>query len=70
MQLTLAPEETRLLLHHLTQRIEHMDAELVHTDKRELQHSLAHELQKLKALKERIRSSADASPEQPTPDMV
>jgi len=58
MHLTLTPEETRLLVNHLTQRIEHMDAELVHTDRRDLQRSLANELQALRALTERIRSSA------------
>ena len=70
MHLTLTPEETRLLVSHLTQRIEHMDAELVHTDRRDLQRSLASELQALRALTERIRSGA-ASPEaEPPPDII
>jgi hypothetical protein len=42
-QLTLTPEESALLIHHLTQRIEHLDAELVHTDRRDLQRALADE---------------------------
>jgi hypothetical protein len=66
MHLTLTPEETRLLVNHLAQRIEHMDAELVHTDRRDLQRSLANELQALRAPTERIRSSA-ASPEAERP---
>jgi hypothetical protein len=70
MHLTLTPEETRLLLHHLTQRIEHMDAELVHTDKRELQRSLAHELQALRALTERIRSGVANDGKDEIPDIV
>jgi hypothetical protein len=57
MQLTLTTEETRLLLDQLAKRIEHMDAELVHTDKHELQHALATELKQLRALAERIRKS-------------
>jgi 5-bromo-4-chloroindolyl phosphate hydrolysis protein len=57
MQLTLTAEETRLLLDNLGKRIEHMDAELIHTDKHELQHALAVELQQLRALADRIRKS-------------
>jgi hypothetical protein len=45
-----------LLLRHLTQRIEQIDNELVHTDRRALQHSIAHEVQELRALTDRIRS--------------
>ena len=58
MHLTLSPEESRLLIRHLTQRIEHLDSELVHTDKRELQRALAEELRALSALTDRIRSGA------------
>lgn len=70
MHLTLTPEETRLLVRHLSERIAYMDAELVHTDKRELQRSLVHELQALRALTDRIRSGAVADGEEPVPDMV
>ena len=63
MQLSLTPEETRLLLRHLAQRIEHMDAELVHTDKRALQRSLASEVNALRALTDRIGSRVE--PEAP-----
>jgi hypothetical protein len=58
MHLMLTPEESRLLIRNLTHRIEHLDSELVHTDKRELQRALAQELQALSALTDRIRSSA------------
>jgi hypothetical protein len=70
MHLTLTPEETRLLLHHLAERIAYMDAELVHTDKRELQRSLTRDLQGLRALTDRIRSGAAAGGEAPGPDIV
>jgi hypothetical protein len=56
MQLTLTPHETTLLVQQLTQHIAHVDEELVHTDKRELQRDIAHELDELRALLERIRS--------------
>jgi hypothetical protein len=60
MQLTLSPEESRQLLRHLTQRVEQMQAELVHTDQREFRHELVEELQSLQALTEKIRY-ADAA---------
>lgn len=68
MHLTLTPEETRLLLRHLTERIEHIDNELVHTDKRELQHSIARDAQELRALVDRIRSVSDGA--ETRPDIV
>ena len=40
MHLDLSTEEARLLVHQLSRRLEDLDAELVHTDKRELQRSL------------------------------
>ncbi len=57
MHLTLTRDEGRLLLRHLTQHIEHLDDELVHTDKRELQRSLADELDELRSLATRLRSA-------------
>lgn len=62
MHLTLTPEETKVLLHHLAARIEYMDAELVHTDKHDLQRALAGELQTLRSLTDRIRSGAARGP--------
>lgn len=58
MQLTLTPDEARLLLSHLAQRIQSLDDELVHTDKRDLQRSLAQDVKALQALTDRIRSQA------------
>jgi hypothetical protein len=60
MYLSLTPEETRLLIHHLTQQVDHMDTELIHTDKRELQRALAKEVEALRTLTDRICSTADA----------
>lgn len=70
MHLSLTPEETRLLIHHLTQRVDFMDKELVHTDKRELQRSLSQELQALRTLTDRICSSASESEEEGALDVV
>ena len=63
MQITFTSEETRLLIGHLNKQIEHMDDELVHTDKRELQRSLAAELEALRALAERIDAGASLADE-------
>jgi len=70
MQLTLTPEESSLLIRHLTQQIEHLDSELVHTDKRDLQRDLARELQALRTLTDRIRSSVPPLREGPLLDVV
>ena len=61
MQLTLTPEETQLLVDQLARRLQHIDDELVHTDKHELQHELAREVDAVRALLARIRSEARLS---------
>ncbi len=58
MTITLTPEEMKFLVHHLRERIAHLDDELVHTDKRELQRDLAREVQTLRTLTDRIGSNA------------
>ena len=60
MLIKLTTEETELLLQHLAKRAEQMDSELVHTDKRELQRSLAEDLRALRALESRIRDAERA----------
>jgi hypothetical protein len=67
MEITLTPDEMRLLVRHLSQWIDHLDTDLVHTDKRELQRSLARELGALRALNDRLRSIAE---QEPRPDLV
>ncbi|HEY8090335.1 MAG TPA: hypothetical protein VIF09_20880 [Polyangiaceae bacterium] len=69
MQLTLTTDETRLLIQHLVRRIDEMDAELVHTDKRELQRGLARDLQMLRALTDKVRLAA-RGPAEAMPDVV
>jgi hypothetical protein len=61
MQLMLTTEETRLLTHHLTQRLEHMETELLHTDKRELQRAIARDIEALRALVDRVGASTGAT---------
>jgi hypothetical protein len=67
MNLILTPEEGRMLLRHLTQHIDHLDAELVHTDQRELRRSFAAELEALRSLADRLRSTAE---QDTSPDLV
>jgi hypothetical protein len=62
MQLTLMPQEARLLERHLAERLRQLDVELARTDKHELQHELAREVDQLRALTDRLReiSAEDA----------
>ena len=69
MQLTLETEEARLLVRYLGQQLEHMDDELIHTDKRELQRELVSEMKVLRALTDRIASSV-AQRKDAAPDLV
>ena len=55
MQLDLSLEEVNFLSRHLNRHIEAVDAELIHTDKRQLQRELAAEVAKLKELQERLK---------------
>ena len=54
MNLEISPQEAQLLRTHLARHVQHVENELVHTDKHELQHSLASELEKLRALLQRL----------------
>ena len=54
MNLEISPQEAQLLRTHLRRHVEHVENELVRTDKAELQHSLAKELENLRALLQRI----------------
>ncbi len=54
LQLQLSDEEARLLAAHLSWHLRQLDAELVRTDRRELQHALAAEAEKIRGLANRI----------------
>lgn len=54
MQLDLSLEEARFLRDHLARHIAELDAELVHTDKRELQRALAIDVDHLKGIERRL----------------
>jgi hypothetical protein len=54
MNLEISPLEAQLHRTHLRHHLAHVEQELVHTDKAELQHSLAKELENLRALLSRI----------------
>jgi hypothetical protein len=48
--IALSSEERQLLLSHLRHHIRHLDAELVRTEKHELAHALAREIEQLRAI--------------------
>lgn len=50
----LSPEEQRLLTTHLGRYLVHLDAELVRTDKYDLAHALAREIEQLRAIERRL----------------
>jgi len=54
MNLEISPQEAQLLRTHLAQHLQNVEHELVRTDKAELQHALARELEKLRMLLERL----------------
>lgn len=53
-QLELSLQEARLLALHLGRHLKHLDAELVRTDKHDLQHSLAREIETLQTVEDRL----------------
>lgn len=56
MQLELTLEEARLLSSHLSYHLKRLDAELVRTDKAQLQHELAGEIRRLQQIGARLES--------------
>ena len=58
MNLEISPQEAQLLRTHLRRHVENVEHELVRTDKSELQHSLARELENLRARLQRIDMQA------------
>jgi hypothetical protein len=54
MNLEISPQEAQLLRTHLARHLEDVERELVRTDKAELQHSIARELEKLRVLLQRL----------------
>ena len=57
IQLELSSDEARLLVEHLSQHLRHLDAELVRTDKHELQHALAREIETLQVVLTRLSTT-------------
>jgi hypothetical protein len=54
----LSPEEQRLLKTHLGRYVAHLDAELVRTEKHDLAHALAREIDQLRAIERRLATEA------------
>ena len=67
MQLELTPHEVALLLRHLDRHLRHLETELVPTDARDLQTTLAREIAALEAICDRLR--ADPQETLPLPDV-
>ena len=59
--LQLAPDEATFLAGQLAARIDHLQYELVHTDDRALHRSLAEDLGRLEALRQRLSREAKAA---------
>jgi hypothetical protein len=58
VELQLSTEEARLLALHLERYTAHLDAELVRTDKRELQKELSAEIARLREIRDRLEAAA------------
>lgn len=58
MNLELSPQDAKLLRTHLARHLEECEKELVRTDKHELQHALAMELERLRAVLDRLDAQA------------
>ncbi len=58
MHLDLSPVEADFLAVHLRRYAEHVEIDLAHTDKHELQHSLAGDLERLRAILGRLEREA------------
>ena len=58
VELQLTHEEAGLLAKHLGRYLVHLDAELVRTDKHELQQSLAREIESLQTIADRLDAAA------------
>ena len=56
MQVQLTPQEATFLRDHLARHLKALEDELVHTEKRDLQRSLAEETQRLRVLIDRFAS--------------
>jgi hypothetical protein len=61
MKLELSLEEARFLKRQLDRHIEELDNELVHTDKRALQHALAEDVEHLKSIERKLARLIEAA---------
>ncbi|HZR80058.1 MAG TPA: hypothetical protein VFD92_03090 [Candidatus Binatia bacterium] len=56
----LSRDDLQLLLRHVDRHLQHLDAELVRTDKHELQHDLALEVKRLQDIARRLSVASAA----------
>ena len=57
----LSREEQHLVVTHLERHIHHLDADLVRTEKHDLAHALAREIEQLRAIVHRIETASARS---------
>jgi hypothetical protein len=55
MQLELSDDDVRFLSAQLEERVNHLEAELVHTEKRAFRHELSTDIDRLKAIHLRVK---------------
>ena len=67
LKLQLSDDEARLLASHLERHLRRLEAELVHTDRRDLRHALAAEIAELRAVAGRVSPTVLASAEPQSP---
>jgi hypothetical protein len=67
MQLELTKDEASFLKAQLSRHLEHVEGELAHTDKHELQHALARDARELRTILDRVARLAQ---ERPAADFV
>lgn len=60
MNLDLSKEDLVLLTAQLGERVAHLEAELVHTDNRAFRHGLASDIERLKAIHERLKKAGES----------
>lgn len=60
MQLDLSSTEADFLALHLRRYAEHVQIDLAHTDRKELQHALAGDLERIRAILDRLERVAHA----------
>ena len=68
--LQLSHDEAVFIAHQLRHHLQTVESELVHTDARRMQHELAEDLERLRALETRLERAIETDYARPTSDTV